>query len=146
MPRYGSFSLEGRAMSDIREFNAHSVAGVEADVRASELVMGFEYGAERRKVIVRLPAGAAGGLFLAIRDKLRKLTRPDAERVVVLQPLVVRSASPFSVSPDEVGLALGIENYEIPLLMPPETIADLRTSLDEVELLAKNPPRPPRKN
>lgn len=133
-------------MSGAQEFYAHSVAIVDADVRTSELVMGFEYGKERRKVIIRLPAGAAGGLFLGLRDKLTRLARHNAQRAAVIQPLVIRSISPFLLLSGKVGVAIEIEDFEIPLLMPPEIIAAIRISLDEVEAIAKIPHSHPRKN
>jgi hypothetical protein len=129
-----------------QQFSAHSVASVDPRPAASELVMIFEHGPNREKVTITLPAGAVGGFAMAIRDALKKLTRSDAERAVVMQPLVVRSASVFSNDYGQVGLALGIENFEVPILVDQGTIDGLRASLDAAESLAKNPPKPPPRN
>jgi hypothetical protein len=93
-----------------------------------------------------LVGGAVAGLAMAIRDQYKKIVRSDAERAAVMQPLVVQSASAFSLPSGKVGLAIDIENFELPLLMTPEIISGFRASLDEVERLSKNPPKPPRRN
>lgn len=125
---------------EIKQYQALTVIGVVPDIPKREVIIALK-GDEKEETYdlgVALPAGAVGGMFVALHDALAKIDAQTQDKAAVMQPLKITGAGAANPIVGHCAVVLRVGGFAVPAMMTKEaalqTIAALKQAIELTDL------------